>query len=121
MRIEARLFEILTGFFGLAAIAYGSLTAAFATGGLEWTGTTALVLTAGLSVIIGTFFRFIADRPGILDSRGGCRPVAAVADRRRRGLRSGGGIGPGFRVLRRAREALSDLAAEGHDPGGNRP
>ncbi len=30
MRIEARLFEILTGFFVLAAIVYGGLTAVFA-------------------------------------------------------------------------------------------
>ena len=54
MRIEARLFEILTGFFVLAAVVYGVLTAMFAHGGLEWAGTTALVLTAGLSLIIGS-------------------------------------------------------------------
>ncbi|MBU3749640.1 MAG: cytochrome c oxidase subunit 4, partial [Mycobacterium sp.] len=36
MRVEARLFEILTGFFVLAAIVYGGLTAVFETGGLEW-------------------------------------------------------------------------------------
>ena len=29
MRIEARLFEILTGFFVLAAIVYGGLSAVF--------------------------------------------------------------------------------------------
>lgn len=62
MRVEARLFEILTGFFILASIVYGVLTAMFAHGGLEWAGTTALVLTAGLTLIIGTFFRFIARR-----------------------------------------------------------
>ncbi len=62
MRVEARLFEILTGFFILASIVYGVLTAGFAHGGLEWAGTTALVLTAGLTLIIGTFFRFIARR-----------------------------------------------------------
>jgi hypothetical protein len=66
MRVEARLFEILTGFFVLTAVAYGGLTAVFARGGLEWAGTTALVLTAGLSLIIGTFFRFVARR---LDTR----------------------------------------------------
>jgi tRNA threonylcarbamoyladenosine biosynthesis protein TsaE len=44
MRIEARLFEILTGFFVLAAVAYGTLTAVFEKpGGFEWAGTTALV------------------------------------------------------------------------------
>ena len=77
MRIEARLFEILTGFFGLAAIAYGSLTAVFSPFGLEWAGTTALVLTAGLSVIIGTFFRFIARR---LDTRPEDYAQADIAD-----------------------------------------
>ena len=77
MGIEARLFEILTGFFGLAAIAYGGLTAVFAPFGLEWAGTTALVLTAGLSLIIGTFFRFIARR---LDTRPEDYAQADIAD-----------------------------------------
>ena len=66
MHIEARLFEILTAFFVLAAIVYGVLTAIFQYGGIEWAGTTALVLTAGLSLITGTFFRFVARR---LDTR----------------------------------------------------
>ena len=61
MHIEARLFEILTAFFALAAILYGVLTAYFA-GGVEWAGTTAMVLTTGLTMIIGTYFRFVARR-----------------------------------------------------------
>ena len=77
MRIEARLFEILTGFFVATAIVYGVLTAIFATGGIEWAGTTALVLTAGLSLIIGTFFRFVARR---LDTRPEDYPEADIAD-----------------------------------------
>jgi hypothetical protein len=77
MRIEARLFEILTGFFVLAAIVYGALSAAFETNGLEWAGTTALVLSAGLSLIIGTFFRFVARR---LDTRPEDYPDADIAD-----------------------------------------
>jgi hypothetical protein len=77
MRIEARLFEILTGFFVLAAVAYGGLTAVFAPYGLEWVGTTALVLTAGLSLIIGTFFRFVARR---LDTRPEDYADADIAD-----------------------------------------
>ena len=44
---------------------------------MEWTGTTALVLTAGLSVIIGTFFRFIARR---LDTRPEDYAQADIAD-----------------------------------------
>ncbi len=77
MRIEARLFEILTGFFVLAAIVYGGLSAVFETNGLEWAGTTALALSAGLSLIIGTFFRFVARR---LDTRPEDYPDADIAD-----------------------------------------
>ncbi|EKF23330.1 cytochrome c oxidase subunit IV family protein [Mycolicibacterium hassiacum DSM 44199] len=66
MHIEARLFEFLTAFFVLAAIVYGVLTHLFGPGGVEWAGTTALVMTAGLSLISGTFFRFVARR---LDTR----------------------------------------------------
>jgi hypothetical protein len=79
MRIEARLFEILTGFFVLAAVVYGVLTAVFQTpkGSVEWAGTTALVMTAGLSLIIGTFFRFISRR---LDTRPEDYNDADIAD-----------------------------------------
>jgi hypothetical protein len=66
MHIEARLFEILTAFCVVAAIGYGVLTALFQYGGIEWAGTTALTLTAGLSFLTGTFFRFVARR---LDTR----------------------------------------------------
>jgi len=66
MHIEARIFEILTAFFVLSAIVYGVLTELFATGGLEWAGTVALLLSGGLSLITGTFFRFVARR---LDTR----------------------------------------------------
>jgi hypothetical protein len=66
MHIEARLFEFLTAFFIISAVVYGVLTAMFANGGVEWAGTTALVLTAGLTLITGTFFRFVARR---LDTR----------------------------------------------------
>ncbi len=66
MHIEARIFEFLTGFFVLAAVVYATLTQLFQLGGVEWAGTTALVLTAGLTMITGTFFRFVARR---LDTR----------------------------------------------------
>src|SRR6476646_1270954 len=66
MHIEARLFEFLTAFFVLAAVVYAVLTAMFAKGGVEWAGVTALVMTSGLTLIIGTFFRFVARR---LDTR----------------------------------------------------
>jgi hypothetical protein len=66
MRIEARLFEFVWVFFMLTAVLYGVLTYLFATGGVEWAGTTALVLTGGMAFIVATFFRFVARR---LDTR----------------------------------------------------
>ncbi|OBI41751.1 cytochrome C oxidase subunit IV [Mycobacterium kyorinense] len=66
MHIEARLFEFIAAFFVVVAVIYGVLTTLFATGGVEWAGTTALVLTAGLAIIVATFFRFVARR---LDTR----------------------------------------------------
>lgn len=77
MRVEARLFEILTGFFIFITIVYGVLTSIFGNGGIEWAGTTAFALTAGLSLIIGTFFRFVARR---LDTRPEDYPDADIAD-----------------------------------------
>ena len=79
MRVEARLFEILTAFFLLAAIVYGVLATFFQEpkGGIEWAGTTALVMTAGLSLIISTFFRFVARR---LDTRPEDYGDADIAD-----------------------------------------
>ncbi|MBS4730244.1 cytochrome c oxidase subunit 4 [Mycobacterium sp. SM1] len=66
MRIEARLFEFVSAFFIVVAVVYGVLTQLFATGGVEWAGTTALALTAGMALIVATFFRFVARR---LDTR----------------------------------------------------
>ncbi len=77
MHIEARLFEFLTAFFALSSVVYGVLTGMFAKGGIEWAGTTALVLTTGLTVIIGTFFRFVARR---LDTRPEDYEDAEIAD-----------------------------------------
>jgi hypothetical protein len=77
MHIEARLFEFLTAFFALCSVGYATLTALYANGGVEWAGTTALVLTTGLSLIIGTFFRFVARR---LDTRPEDYEEAEIAD-----------------------------------------
>ncbi|WP_156686684.1 cytochrome c oxidase subunit 4 [Mycobacterium sp. Marseille-P9652] len=62
MRIEARLFGFIFGFFIFATVLYIVLTALFATGGTEWAGATALALTAGLAFIIFTFFQFVSRR-----------------------------------------------------------
>ena len=51
MHIEARLFEFLTAFFVLAAVVYATLTQMFQYVGVEWAGVTALVMTAGLTLI----------------------------------------------------------------------
>ena len=77
MHIEARLFEFLTAFFALCAVGYGALTAIYAYGGIEWAGTTALVLTTGLTLLTGTFFRFVARR---LDTRPEDYEDAEIAD-----------------------------------------
>jgi hypothetical protein len=77
MHIEARLFEFLTAFFALCAVVYGVLTGIFSPGGVEWAGTTALVLTTGLTLITGTFFRFVARR---LDTRPEDYEDAEIAD-----------------------------------------
>jgi hypothetical protein len=61
MKIEARLFEVLTLFFALATILYGLFTG-LSSKGVEWAGTTAMVLTTGLTFIIATYFRFVARR-----------------------------------------------------------
>jgi hypothetical protein len=66
MHVEARLFEFIAAFFIFCTLLYGFLTYWFATGGIEWAGTTALSLTSGMAVIIATFFRFVARR---LDTR----------------------------------------------------
>ncbi|CAM3117538.1 cytochrome c oxidase subunit 4 [Skermania piniformis] len=61
MKIEARLFELLTAFIVIVAIIYAFFTGMSRTG-VEWAGTTALVLTGGLTFIVGTYFRFVARR-----------------------------------------------------------
>lgn len=76
MNIEAKLFEILTVFFILVGIVYGVFTAASRTG-IEWAGLTAIALSAGLTLIIGTYFRFVARR---LDTRPEDYDEAEIAD-----------------------------------------
>lgn len=64
MKIEARLFEILTIFFFGAAILYGVCTG-LSSKNVEWVGITGMVMTGGLTLIIGTYFRFVARRVDI--------------------------------------------------------
>lgn len=55
MRVEARIFEIITAFFFLSAVIYGLWAR-------EPVGSVALTLTGGLTLIVGTYFRFISRR-----------------------------------------------------------
>lgn len=56
MRVEARIFEIITAFFFLSVVVYGLWSRG------EPVGTAALTLTGGLTLIIGTYFRFVSRR-----------------------------------------------------------
>ncbi|MGH3694349.1 MAG: cytochrome c oxidase subunit 4 [Pseudonocardiaceae bacterium] len=56
MRVEARIFEITTAFFFLSAVIYGLWSRG------EPVGTVAITLTGGLTLIVGTYFRFVSRR-----------------------------------------------------------
>lgn len=70
MKVESRIFEICTVFFFLCAIVYGILSK-------EAVGIVGLTLTGGLSLIIGTYFRFVSRR---LELRPEDNPEAEVVD-----------------------------------------
>jgi hypothetical protein len=70
MKVESRIFEIITVFFFIAAIVYTVLAR-------EVVGVVALFLTGGLSLIIGTYFRFVSRR---LETRPEDNPEAEVSD-----------------------------------------
>ena len=56
MRVEARIFEILTAFFFVSAVIYGLWSRG------EPVGCAGLTLTGGLTLIVGTYFRFVSRR-----------------------------------------------------------
>jgi hypothetical protein len=70
MKVESRIFEIITAFFFVAAIVYTVLAR-------EAVGAAGLFLTGGLSLIIGTYFRFVSRR---LEARPEDNPEAEVSD-----------------------------------------
>ncbi|MHA6621903.1 cytochrome c oxidase subunit 4 [Pseudonocardia sp. DLS-67] len=70
MKVESRIFEIITAFFFIAAIVYTVLAR-------EAVGAAGLFLTGGLSLIIGTYFRFVSRR---LEERPEDNPEAEVSD-----------------------------------------
>src|SRR6201991_4426037 len=70
MKVESRIFEIVTAFFFVAAIVYALLSH-------EVVGIVALFITGGLSLIIGTYFRLVSRR---LEERPEHNPEAEVSD-----------------------------------------
>ncbi|HEY0450087.1 cytochrome c oxidase subunit 4 [Actinophytocola sp.] len=70
MKVEARLFDVTTVFFFLAAIVYGFWAK-------EPVGLVALILTGGLSLIIGSYFHFVARR---VERRPEDNPDAEISD-----------------------------------------
>ena len=76
MKIEARIFLLITLFCWLAAAAYGAWTNAN-DGGIEMAGFVALILSGGLLGICGSFFWFISRR---IDPRPEDRSDAEIAE-----------------------------------------
>ncbi|MGW1679004.1 cytochrome c oxidase subunit 4 [Saccharopolyspora sp. NPDC002376] len=70
MKIESRIFNIITVFFFLSAIVYGLWSK-------EPVGTVALVLVGGLSLLIGSYFSFVARR---IEDRPEDNPDAEISD-----------------------------------------
>ncbi len=70
MKVEARLFDIITVFFFVTAIVYGLWAK-------EPVGTVGLILTGGLSLIIGSYFHFVARR---VERRPEDNPEAEISD-----------------------------------------
>ncbi|MCT2584109.1 cytochrome c oxidase subunit 4 [Actinophytocola gossypii] len=70
MKVEARLFDVTTAFFFLAAIVYGFWAK-------EPVGLVALILTGGLSLIVGSYFHFVARR---VERRPEDNPDAEISD-----------------------------------------
>jgi hypothetical protein len=70
MKVEARIFNIITFFFFLSAIVYGAWAK-------EPVGTVALILVGGLSLLIGSYFQFVARR---IEPRPEDNPDAEISD-----------------------------------------
>ena len=76
MRTEFRLFAVLSGLFFAFAVSYGLWTW-IEDGRVEVAGTTALVLTGGLGLIVGSYFWFVSRR---IDPRPEDRLDADIAE-----------------------------------------
>ncbi len=70
MKVEARIFDLITVFSFLVAVVYGVWSK-------EPVGTVALALTGGLALIVGTYFRFVSRR---IEQRPEDNPNAEISD-----------------------------------------
>lgn len=70
MKVESRIFDVTTVFFFLAAVVYGVWAR-------EPVGLVGLILTGGLSLIIASYFHFVARRT---EERAEDNPDAEIAD-----------------------------------------
>ncbi|KAA9154410.1 cytochrome c oxidase subunit 4 [Amycolatopsis acidicola] len=77
MKVEARIFDIVTVFAFFIAIVYGVTTYYWSGFGVEPVGLVALILTGGLALIAGSYMRFISRR---IDARPEDREDAEISD-----------------------------------------
>lgn len=77
MKVEARIFDLVTGFCFIVAIIYGYTTYKWSGFGIEPVGLVALVLTGGLSLLAGSYMRFVSRR---IEPRPEDREDAEVSD-----------------------------------------
>ncbi|MFC7548360.1 cytochrome c oxidase subunit 4 [Plantactinospora sp. GCM10030261] len=76
MKTEYRIFGIVAGFLLFATILYAAWTN-WQSGGIEWVGSVALLLSFLLCLMLGGFFWFVARR---IDLRPEDRPDAEISD-----------------------------------------
>jgi hypothetical protein len=70
MKVEAKIFNVITFFFFLSALVYGLWSK-------EPAGTVALILVGGLSLLIGSYLQFVSRR---IEPRPEDNPDAEVSD-----------------------------------------
>jgi hypothetical protein len=77
MKVEARIFDIVTVFAFLVAVVYGVMTGTMTQDGVEPVGLVALILTGGLALLAGSYLRFVSRR---IEPRPEDREEAEIAD-----------------------------------------
>jgi len=77
MKVEARIFDIVTVFAFVVAAIYGFMTATMTDTGVEPVGLVALILTGALALLAGSYLRFVSRR---IDPRPEDREDAEVSD-----------------------------------------